>query len=36
MCVADTVVVRIVVGMMSWMSDVTNGGFAGNSECKRS
>ena len=33
-CVADTVVVRIVVGMMSWTSGGTNGGFASNSDAK--
>ena len=34
MCVADTVVVRIVVGMMSWMSGGSDEGFAGNSDAK--
>ena len=33
-CVADTVVVRMVVGMMSCMSSGNNGGFAGNSDTK--
>ena len=33
-CVADTVVVRIVVGMISWTSGGINEGFAGNSDVK--
>ena len=31
---ADTVVVRMVVGTMSWASDEINGEFAGNSDEK--
>ena len=31
---ADTVVVRMVVGTMSWASDEINGGFAGNNNEK--
>ena len=33
-CVADTVVVRMVVGIMSWTSGSSNGGFAGNNDAK--
>ena len=32
--VADTVVIRMVVGMISWTSDGINGEFAGNSDAK--
>ena len=33
-CVVDTIVVRMVVGMMSWVSDEINGEFAGSSDEK--
>ena len=34
MCVADTIVVRMVVGMISWTSGGINEEFAGNNDAK--